>query len=82
MCVLPYAGKPSVDLRARLRRTIEKNILFYKLSVVLRSTCRLGNFFRFNDFLEKKVLYGVVYYYTCSNGNVTYYGKAFGNFFS
>ena len=81
MCVLPYAGKPSVDLRARLRCTIEKYIPISKFSVVLRSICRLGNLFRFKDFLEKKVLHGVVYYYTRGNGKVTYYGKAFDHFF-
>ena len=28
MCVLPYIGKFSLDLRAQLRRTIEKNLPF------------------------------------------------------
>ena len=41
VCVLPYTGKPSLDLIARLRCTIEKNIPFCKLNVVFRSTCRL-----------------------------------------
>ena len=43
VCVLPYTGKSSLDLRARLRRTIEKNIPFCKLNVVFRSTYGLGN---------------------------------------
>ena len=54
VCVLPYTGKSSLDLRTRLRRTIEKNIPFCKLNVVFRSTCRLGNLFRFKYSLEKK----------------------------
>ena len=33
-----YTGKSSLDLRARLRRTIEKNVPFSKLNVVFRST--------------------------------------------
>ena len=80
VCVLPYTGKSSLDLRARLRRTIEKNIPFCKLNVVFRSTCRLGNLFRLKDSLEKKILSGVVYCYTCSNCKVTYYGKTFRHF--
>ena len=55
--VLPYTGKSSLDLRACLRRRIEKNTPFCKLNVVFRSTCRLGNLFRFKDSLEKNTLY-------------------------
>ena len=54
VCVLPYTGKSPLDLRTRLRRTIEKNIPFCKLNVVFRSICRLGNLFRFKYSLEKK----------------------------
>ena len=83
--VLPYRGKSSLDLRAHLRRTIEKNIPFWKLYVVFRSTCRLGNLFGLKDSLEKKnPLWnssGTVYHYTCSNCKVTYYGKTFQHFF-
>ena len=35
-----------------------------------------SNSFRFKDFLEKKILIGVVYCYACINCNVTYYVKA------
>ena len=55
--VLPYTGKSSLDLRTCLRRKIGKNIPFCKLNVVFRSTCRLGNLFRFKDPLEKNTLY-------------------------
>ena len=34
VCVLPYTGKSSLDLRARLRCRTEKNILLCKLNVV------------------------------------------------
>ena len=54
MCVLPYAGKSSLDLRTRLRSKVEENTKFYKLNFVFRSTCRLGNSFRFKDSIEKK----------------------------
>ena len=30
ICVLPYLGKASLDLRTRLRRTIERNLPFCK----------------------------------------------------
>ena len=39
--VLPYLGKLSLDLRARLRRTIERDLPYCKLKVIFRSKCRL-----------------------------------------
>ena len=32
--------------------------------------------------LKKKILFGIVYCYTCSNCQVTYYGKTFQHFFT
>ena len=60
VCVLPYTGKCSLDLRARLRLTIEKIIPFFKVDIVCRFTCRLGNLFRFKDSLEKNISSGIV----------------------
>ena len=78
--VLSYTSKSSLDLRARLRRTIEKSIPFCKVNVVFRSTYRLSNLFRFKDFLEKNIPIGIVYCYICINCKVTYYGKTFQHF--
>ena len=41
ICVLPYLGKASLDLRTKLRRTIERNLLLCKLKIIFRSKCRL-----------------------------------------
>ena len=60
VCVLPYTGKCSLDLRARLRLTIEKIIPFFKVDIVFRFACRLGNLFRFKDSLEKNIFSGIV----------------------
>ena len=46
--------KAYLDLTAHLRCTTEKSMLFCKLNVVFRSTCRLGTLSRFKDFLKKK----------------------------
>ena len=74
---MPYTGKSSLDLRSRLRHAIKKNIPFCKLNVVVRSTCRIANLFRFKDSLAKKMLPEIVYRYTFSNCKVTYYRKTF-----
>ena len=39
ICVLPYLGKASLDLRTKLRRTIERNLPFCKLKIIFRSKC-------------------------------------------
>ena len=71
ICVLPYLGKASLDLRTKLRRTIERNLPFCKLKIIFRSKCRLNTLFHFKDSLEKKIRSGIIYHYSCSNCNVT-----------
>ena len=82
ICVLPYLGKASLDLRTRLRRTIERNLPFFKLKIIFRSKCRLNTLFHFKDSLEKKIRSGIIYRYTCSNCKLTYYGKTFRHFYT
>ena len=68
--MLPYTGRSSLDLRARLRHTIEKNIPFVSFKALV--TC-LGS---------KIPLRKISYSYTCSNCKVIYYGKTFRHFFT
>ena len=82
ICVLPFLGKASHDLRTRLRRTIEGNLPYCRLKVIFRSNCRLNTLFRFKDSLEKKIHSGIIYRYTCSNCKVTYYEKTFCHFYT
>ena len=74
--VLPYLGKLSLDLRTRLRRTIERGLPYYTLKIIFKFKCRLKALFRFKDSL------GIIYRYTCSNCKVTYYGKTFRHFYT
>ena len=77
VCMLPYTGKSLLELKARLRGTVETNIPFCKPNIIFRSTYRVGNLFIFKDSLEKKSLSGIVNSYTCSKCKVAYYGKTF-----
>ena len=52
--VLPHLDKLSLDLRTRLGRTIERDLPYCKLKVIVRSNCRRKTLFRFKDSLEKK----------------------------
>ena len=77
VCMLPYTGKSLLELKARLRGTVETNIPFCKPNIIFRCTYRVGNLFIFKDSLEKKSLSGIVNSYTCSKCKVAYYGKTF-----
>ena len=82
VCVLPYAGESSLDLRACFRRTAEETIPFCKLNIIFRFTCAdLVTCLDSINSLKKKILPGIVYRYTCRNCKVTYYRKTFRHFF-
>ena len=62
--VLPYLSKISLNLRTRLRRTIESILPYCKLKVIFRSNSILNTCFDLNS-LEKKIHYGKIYQYIC-----------------
>ena len=45
--VLPYLGKISLDLRTKLRQSIERDLPYCKVKVVFRSKCRFNSISRF-----------------------------------
>ena len=82
VCVLPFIGKKSLQLRSRLVKSIQGNLQFCSLKVVFQSPCKLRSLFHFKDTLDKKIRSDLVHRYTCSNCNVTYYGKTYRHFFT
>ena len=82
ICVLPFLGKKSMQLRTRLVNSIESNLKFCKLKVIFQSPCKLNSLFRYKDSLQKKIRSDIVYRYMCSNCKVTYYGKTYRHFFT
>ena len=81
VCVLPFIGKKSLQLRSRLVKSIQQNLKFCSLNVIFQSPCKLHTLFKFKDILDKKIRSDLIYRYTCSNSNVTYYGKTYQHFF-
>ena len=43
--VLPYLVKLSLDLRTKLRRTVERDLAYCKLKVICRCKCKLNTLF-------------------------------------
>ena len=82
ICVLPFLGKRSMQLRTHLVNSIESNLKFCKLKVIFQSPCKLNSLFRYKDSLQKKSRSEIVYRYMCSNYKVTYYGKTYRHFFT
>ena len=70
ICVLPFLGKRSMQLRTRLVNSIESNLKFCKLEVIFQSPCKLNSLFRYKDSLQKKIRSDIVYRYMCSNCHV------------
>ena len=81
VCVLPFIGKKSLQSRSRLVKFIQQNLKFSSLNVIFQSSCKLHTLFKFKDSLDKKIRSDLIYRYTCSNCNVTYYRKTYRHFF-
>ena len=82
ICVLPFPGKKSLQLRTRLLNSIKSNLKFCKVKVIFQSPCKLNSLFRYKDSLQKKIPSDIIYRYTCSNCKVTYYGKIYRQVFT
>ena len=82
MCVLPFTGKKSLQLRSKLLKSLQNNLSFCHLKVVFQSPYKLHTLFSFKDTLDKKIRSRLVYCYSCSSCNATYYGKTYRPFFT
>ena len=82
ICILPFMGNKSLQLRTRLVNSIENNLKFYKLKVIFQSLCKLSSLFRYKDSLKNEIRSDIVYRYTCSKCKFTYYGKKYRHLFT
>ena len=80
--MLPFIGKKSLELRSKLVKSVQNNLNFCHLKVVFQSPYKLHTLFRFKDTLDKKIRSHLVYRYSCSSCNATYYGKTYRHFFT
>ena len=82
VCVLPFIGKKSLHLGSKLVKSVQNNLSFCHLKVIFQSPYKLHTLFRFKDTLNKKICSHLVYRYSCSSCNATYYGKTYQHFFT
>ena len=81
ICILPFIGNKSLQLRTRLVNPIENKLKFCKLKIISQLPCKLGWQFRYKDSLKKEIRSDIFYRYTFSNCKVIYYGKTYCHFF-
>ena len=73
--VLPFLGSLSFQVRSHLESCIKSNLPFCKLKIIFQSKTRLSNMFHFKDVIPKDLCRNLVYKFSCSSCNATYYGK-------
>ena len=82
ICILPFIGNKSLQLRTCLVNSIENNLKFCKLKVIFQSPCKLSLLFHYKDSLKKEIHSDIVYRYMCCNSKVTYHGKTYHHLFT
>ena len=75
VCVFPFLGRKSLEIKKRLQNTIERTLPYCKLKVIFRSPSKIVNHFRLKDVLPKKLCSGIVYSFKCNSCNTIYYSK-------
>ena len=72
----------SLQIRSKLVKSVQNNLNFCHLQVVFQTLQKLCTLFRFKGTLDKKICSDLVYRYSCSSCNATYYGKTYRHFFT
>jgi len=73
--ILPYLGTMTLNLKRKLHTHFANSLPQCNLKVILKSTNRLSSFFHFKDVIPRELRSHLVYKFSCSSCNATYYGK-------
>ena len=74
--VLPFLGAQSFLVRKLLQSCIKNHLPYCSLRMTFQSKTRLSSVIRFKDIIPKEISSHLVYKYTCSCCNTTYYGES------
>ena len=75
LIILPFLGTMSSNLKRKLQTSIRNSLPQCNIKIILKSTKRLSALFRFKDVIPKELRSHLVYKFSCSSCNATYYGK-------
>ena len=73
--ILPFLGAMSSHLKRKLETSIRNSLPQCNIKVILKSAKLLSALFRFKDVIPKELRSHLVYKFSCSSCNATYYGK-------
>ena len=75
LIILPFLGTMSSNIKQKLQTSIQNSLPQCNIKVILKSTKHLSALFRFKDVIPKELRFRLVYKFSCSSCNATYYGK-------
>ena len=75
MIALPYLGKLSLQIRAKINRIIKNKFLYCNVRFVFQTKFKISNFYTFKDKIPSFLRSGILYKFQCGSCNATYYGK-------
>ena len=75
LIILPFLGTMPSNLKQKLQTSIRNSLPQCNIKVILKSTNHLSSLFRFKDVIPKELRSHLVYKFSCSSCNATYYGK-------
>ena len=73
VCVFPFLGKNSLEMKKWQQNTIERTLPYSKLKVIFKSPSKIVNHFHFKDVFPNKVCSANVYSFKCNSCNAIYY---------
>ena len=74
-CCLPFLGNRSFRIRNNINKLIKDHYRDIQVQFIFKSTKRVSSLFRYKDRIPTLVCSNVVYKFSCSGCNATYYGK-------
>ena len=75
LIILPFLGTVSSNLKRKLQTSIRNSLPQCNIKVILKSTKHISSLFHFKDVIPKELRSHLVYKFSCSSSNATYYGK-------
>ena len=81
VCVFPFFGRKSLEIKKRLQNAIERTLPYCKLKVIFKSPSSIFDHFHFKDVIPNKLCSGIVFSFKCNSCNAIYYGKTKRHFY-
>ena len=75
LIILPFLGTMPSNLKRKLQTSIRNSLPPCNIKVILKSTKHLSALFHFKGVVSKELRSHLVYKFSCSSCNATYYGK-------